>query len=76
MDVNKQQTLVAVASNDEVHFYKHPYNEKSVLTFAKKFQAKITNMKFTADGKFLLTVGGRESTLLQWKLSDCVKNRK
>ena len=69
IDVNNTLNLVAVAdTRGYLRLIRYPCSKPDVSSNSYKSPATIRNLRFTDDGHHLLTVGGRDSCLIQWKV--------
>ena len=71
-DVSKDGRLLAVVSeNGKLEIFKHPCVDKGaqpVTVLAHSCHA--TSVRFSVDGKYLYTVGGRDRLLMQWRVTN------
>ena len=66
IDDNDVQNLVAIAdANGCLHLGRNQPDDSS---YSHKSPTSIRNLRFTSDGRHLLTVGGRDSCLIQLEI--------
>lgn len=69
VDVNTVLNITAVGENKScLSLYRYPCGKPGVSCHSYKSHAIVRNVRFTQDGRCLLTVGGRDSCLIQWEV--------
>ncbi|CAM9501528.1 unnamed protein product, partial [Heterosigma akashiwo] len=71
VDRSKNGKLLATADDfGNVRIFNYPVVEKEAQFIAGKgHSSHVTNVRFNADDTYLLTTGGNDRTVLQWKLT-------
>ena len=69
-DVSKDGRLLALLSeNGKLEIFKHPCVDKGAQAVVVNAHAVHgTTVRFSADGKYIYTVGGRDRLLMQWRV--------
>jgi WD40 repeat protein len=71
-DISKDGRLLAVVSeNGNLEIFKHPCVDNGaqpVLVLAHS--CHVTSVRFSSDGKYLFTVGGRDRLMMQWRVTN------
>ncbi|XP_078329786.1 echinoderm microtubule-associated protein-like 4 [Crassostrea virginica] len=68
--VNPQHTLVAMGdSKGQISLFRYPCFKQGAFCHTYKSHSSVRNLLFSEDGQFLISVGGRDLTVLQWELT-------
>ncbi|XP_025084154.1 echinoderm microtubule-associated protein-like 2 isoform X3 [Pomacea canaliculata] len=69
VDVNPSQTLVAVGNNQgSLCLYRYPCVRTGIFCHTYRCHHVVAAVRFSPSGSSILTLGGQDSTLLQWKI--------
>ncbi|GFO14447.1 echinoderm microtubule-associated protein-like 1 [Plakobranchus ocellatus] len=69
VDVNPDETLVAMATNSgSLSLFQYPCLTQKAFSHAYKSHQTPRALCFTLDGRSLLTVGGADTSIMQWKI--------
>ncbi|OWZ20324.1 hypothetical protein PHMEG_0005272 [Phytophthora megakarya] len=66
--LRSNENLLAVACRSNLHLLRYPASRGAKRNIYKAHSSAITAMGFSFDDKYLVTVGGDDGTLVQWKV--------
>nr|XP_019922732.2 echinoderm microtubule-associated protein-like 2 [Crassostrea gigas] len=68
--VNPERSLVAVGdSRGQISLFRYPCFKQGAFCHTYRTHSTVRNLLFSEDGQFLLSVGGRDLTILQWEVT-------
>ena len=69
-DISLDKNLVVVGDNQGcLSLFRYPCTNPSVYGHSYKSHAVIRTVRFSPDARHVLTVGGRDSCLIQWEIA-------
>lgn len=71
--VERSRDASLIATGDDfglVNIYRNPCKEKHLAKSYRGHSEHVTNVRFHGDGEFLISTGGQDMTVIQWKLQN------
>ena len=69
VDVNKGENLVAMGNTrGTMSLFRYPSCDRGAFSHSYRCHGHVCNVVFSPRGDHVLTVGGQDSTMMQWKL--------
>ncbi|KAE9043358.1 hypothetical protein PR003_g2569 [Phytophthora rubi] len=65
---NSSEDLIAVACRSSIHLLKYPAHRGAKRKVYKAHSSAIVALDFTFDDAYLVTIGGDDGTIMQWKV--------
>ena len=68
--LNWSQSVIIAIANDygKIQLYKSPCLENVIMDAYRGHSVHVTNVKFTSDGKKMLSIGGLDRCIMQWNI--------
>ena len=67
--MNHLDGIIAIANDyGKIQLYKSPCLENVIMDAYRGHSVHVTNVKFTSDGKKMLSIGGLDRCIMQWNI--------
>ncbi|XP_048236766.1 echinoderm microtubule-associated protein-like 2 isoform X1 [Haliotis rufescens] len=69
IDVNPNKTVIAMGDNNGcLSLFRYPCPKDGAFSHTYKCHLNVQTVRFSPSGKYVLTIGGRDSCVMQWKI--------